>query len=168
MKLSDTVKSVEPDRETLRKLHQTIKKVTEDLDGMRFNTAISAMMELCNHLTKFEARPQSVLSTFVLLLSPFAPHLGEELWFALGHTKTLAYEPWPSYDDALTHEDTIEVPVQVNGKLRSKIQVPANIDDEKLRATALADERIRSLIEGKQIRKVIVVTGKLVNIVVSG
>jgi leucyl-tRNA synthetase len=168
MKLAGTVQAVEADRETLRRLHQTIKKVTEDLDGMRFNTAISAMMEFCNYLTKLEVRPQSVLQILVLLLSPFAPHLGEELWSALGHPNTLAYEPWPSHDEALTREDTIEIPVQVNGKLRAKIHVPADIDDETLRTTALADERIRGLIEGKQIRKVIIVPRKLVNIVVSG
>jgi leucyl-tRNA synthetase len=165
-KLTDSVQDVEPDRETLRKLHQTVKKVTEDLDGMRFNTALAAMMEFANHLTRLEVRPRSVLEAFVLILSPFAPHLGEELWSALGHTGTLAYEPWPKYDEALTQEDTIEVPIQVNGKLRSKVQVPADIDEETLRATALADARVRALIDGKQVRKVIVVARKLVNIVV--
>ncbi|MCC6416681.1 MAG: leucine--tRNA ligase [Gemmataceae bacterium] len=168
VQLADTVKDVEPDRGTQRKLHQTIKKVTEDLDGMRFNTAIAAMMELTNHLTTLDARPQRALGTFVLLLSPFAPHLAEELWRALGHTQTLAYEPWPAYDEALTQEDAIEVPVQVNGKLRSKVHVPADIDQEKLQAAALAEEKVRALIEGKQIRKVIVVPRKLVNIVVAG
>jgi leucyl-tRNA synthetase len=167
MKLAAGVQNAEPDRETRRRLHQTIKKVTEDLDNMRFNTAIAAMMEFANHLTKLEIRPRSVLEPFVLLLSPFAPHLAEELWSALGHPHTLAYEPWPTYDDALTRADQIEVPVQVNGKLRSKLIVPADIDEAGLRAAALADERIRGLIEGKQIRKVIVVPGKLVNIVIT-
>ncbi len=96
VQLVDTVQAVEPDRETLRKLHQTIQKVTEDLDGMRFNTAIAAMMEFTNHLTKLPVRPRVVFEPFVLLLNPFAPHLAEELWQALGHSKTLAYEPWPS------------------------------------------------------------------------
>jgi len=168
MKLSDAVGDVAPDRETLRRLHQTIKKVTEDLDGMRFNTAIAAMMEFTNFLTKLEVRPRSTLETLVLLLSPFAPHLAEELWSALGHSSSLAHQPWPSYDEALTRADEIEIPVQVNGKLRSKVIVPADIDEDGLKAAALADERIKSLIEGKQIRKVIVVPGKLVNIVVSG
>src|SRR5262245_54512754 len=149
-------------------LHQTIKKVTEDLEGMRFNTAISSMMELTNHLTPLDVRPRSVLDLLVLLLSPFAPHLAEELWSALGHRCTLAYEPWPTYEEALTRADEIEVPVQVNGKLRSKLMVPAGIDEEKLKAAALADEKIRGLVEGKQIRKVIVVPKKLVNIVVAG
>jgi leucyl-tRNA synthetase len=168
MKLAESVQDVPPDRETVRKLHQTIQKVTEGLDGMRFNTAISAMMEFCNHLNRLEVRPRSVLEPFVLILSPFAPHLAEELWNALGHAKALAYEPWPAFDQALTKADEIEVPVQVNGKLRSKVTVPADVDEDTLRTTALADERIRALVDGKQLRKVIVVPKKLVNIVVGG
>jgi leucyl-tRNA synthetase len=167
IQLADSVRAVEPDRDTLRKLHQTIRKVTEDLDSMSFNTAIAAMMEFSNHLTRLPVKPRAVVEKLVLLLAPFAPHLAEELWAALGHQETLAYEPWPAYDEQLTRAETIEVPVQINGKLRSKVTVPAGTDDETLRATALADERIRSLIEGKTIRKVIVVAGKLVNIVVS-
>jgi leucyl-tRNA synthetase len=169
MKLADAVQEAAPNRETLRKLHQTIQKVTEDLDGMRFNTAIAAMMELVNHLTQLPVRPRSVVETLVLMLAPFAPHLAEELWSVLGHSPTLAYERWPNYDEALTRADEVEVPVQVNGKLRSKITVPATIaiDETALRTAALADERIRGLIEGKQIRRIIVVPGKLVNIVAS-
>jgi leucyl-tRNA synthetase len=167
MKLLPSVQDAAPNKETLRKLHQTIQKVTEDLDALRFNTAISAMMELSNHLTHEEVRPKSVLETFVLLLSPFAPHLAEELWRALGHSGTIAYEPWPTYDPALTKADEIELPVQVNGKLRSKITVPADIGEAELREVALADARIKELIAGKQVRKVIVVPGKLVNIVVA-
>jgi leucyl-tRNA synthetase len=137
---AESVQDVAPDRETLRKLHQAIQKVTEDLDGMRFNTAI---------------------------VSPFAPHLGEELWRALGHAESLAYEPWPKFDPALAKEDLIEVPVQVNGKVRSKLTVPADVDDQALEQAALADERIRGLVDGKQIRMVKVVPKKLVNIVVA-
>jgi leucyl-tRNA synthetase len=167
VRLSEAVQEVEPDGETLRKLHQTIKKVMDDLDSMSFNTAIAAMMDFSNHLTKLSVRPRSALQTLVLLLSPFAPHLAEELWQALGHEQSLAYEPWPKYDPALTKADTIEVPVQINGKLRGKVTVPAGIDKAALQASALADERIRALTEGKQILKVIVVPGKLVNIVVA-
>jgi len=168
MKLAAAVKDVSADRDTLRKLHQTIRKVTEDLDAMRFNTAIAAMMELTNHLTGLTERPRAILETFVLLLSPFAPHLGEELWRALGHAQTLAYEPWPAFDEALTREDSIEIPLQVNGKVRSKVTVAPDIDQEALKSAALADEKIRALIEGKKVVKVIVVPGKLVNIVVAG
>lgn len=166
MKLAEAVQNVEPDRDTLRLLHQTIQKVTEDLDGLRFNTAIAAMMEFTNHLTKLPARPRSVLETFVLLLSPFAPHLGEELWQALGHGDTLAYEKWPTFDPSLTRQDTIEIPVQVNGKLRQRLTVPAGCDEGRTKEIALADEKVKGLLEGKQIKKVIVVPGKLVNIVV--
>ncbi len=159
------MKDVPPERETLRKLHQTIQKVTDDLDGMRFNTAIAAMMEFTNHLTPLAVRPRSVLEPFVLLLSPFAPHLAEELWHTLGHEETLAYEPWPAFDPALTKADEIEVPVQINGKVRLRLTVPADVDEEALKALALADPKVRELLGGKEPRKVIVVPKKLVNIV---
>jgi leucyl-tRNA synthetase len=166
VKLQGAVQEVEPDKETLRVLHQTIQRVTDDLEAMSFNTAISAMMELTNHLTKQTVRARSVLKTFVLLLSPFAPHLAEELWHAFGSTTTLAYEPWPSYDANLLKADTIEVPVQINGKLRGKLTVAADISKDALEQAALNDEKIKSQLEGKIVRKVIVVPGKLVNIVV--
>jgi leucyl-tRNA synthetase len=166
MRLSESVKDVPPEKETLRQLHRTIQRVTEDLDGMRFNTAIAAMMEFTNHLNPLSVRPLSVLKPFVLILSPFAPHLAEELWHLLGGGDTLAYEPWPKFDPALTKADEIEVPVQINGKVRLRLMVPAEISKEELEKAALADERVRPLIEGKQVRKVIVVPGKLVNIVV--
>src|SRR5262249_4780678 len=102
----------------------------------------------------------------LLLLSPFAPHLAEELWHALGQPNTLAYEPWPTYDEKLLKADEVEIPVQINGKLRAKLTVAAGIDQKTLEKTALADEKVRGLIEGKPIKKIIVVPGKLVNIVV--
>jgi leucyl-tRNA synthetase len=166
MRLSDAVKDGPPDKETLRQLHRTIQRVTEDLDGMRFNTAIAAMMEFTNYLTPLSERPRSVLKTFVLILSPFAPHLAEELWHVLGGGDSLAYEPWPPFDPALTKAEEIEVPVQINGKVRLRLTVPAEIRKDELEKTALADGRLRQLIEGKQVRKVIVVPGKLVNVVV--
>ena len=166
MKLHPAVQDAEPTPETLRLLHRTIKKVTEDLEGMRFNTAISAMMEFTNHLTPLTVRPKAVLEKFVLLLSPFAPHLGEELWARLGHANTLAYEAWPPFDPALCVDATIEVPVQVNGKLRAKLTVAPDIGKEALEAAARADDKVKAQLEGKQIKKVIVVPGKLVNIVV--
>jgi leucyl-tRNA synthetase len=166
LRLSEAVQDVPPDRETERMLHRTIQRVTEDLDAMRFNTAIAAMMELTNYLTPLPARPRRVLETFVLLLSPFAPHLAEELWRALGNNGTLAYEPWPPYDPELTKAEEIEVPVQVNGKVRARLKVPAGIDNAALEQAALADPGVRAQLEGKKVRKVIVVPGKLVNIVV--
>jgi leucyl-tRNA synthetase len=166
MGLSEAVQDVPPDKETLRQLHVTIQRVTEDLDGMRFNTAIAAMMEFNNHLTSLKVRPRSVLEPFVLLLAPFAPHLAEELWQVLGHRQTLAYESWPKFDPALTKTEETEIPVQINGKLRLRLMVPTDIDKAGLEKIALADKRVCALVEGKQVCKVIVVPGKMVNIVV--
>jgi leucyl-tRNA synthetase len=168
LKLQDSVQDVEPDKETKRLLHLTIKRVTDDLDKMSFNTAIAAMMEFTNHLTPQAVRPRSVLKTFALLLSPFAPHLAEELWRAVGGNApgSLAYEPWPTYDETLLVADEVEIPVQINGKLRAKLMVATGTDKATLEKIALADEKVRALLEGKTIKKVIVVPGKLVNIVV--
>jgi leucyl-tRNA synthetase len=168
VKLNDSVQDVEPDRETLRMLHRTIQRVTDDLDGMRFNTAISAMMELCNHLTPLEkGRPRKVLTTFVLLLAPFAPHIAEELWATLGHSQTLAYEPWPTFDPALLVEDQVEVPVQLNGKVKLRVMVASGLDAAALQADVMGRAEVQALLEGKAIKRVIVPPrGGLVNIVV--
>jgi len=166
VKLNDTVKDVAPGKETLRELHRCIQKVTEDTEEMRFNTAISAMMELTNYLTKQEVRPLSVLKPFVLLLAPYAPHAAEELWTALGHTTTLAYEPWPTFDPELVKADEIEIPVQINGKLRARLLVPADTDNAGLQAAALADEAVIQALAGATPKKIIVVPKKLVNLVV--
>src|SRR5205807_240996 len=140
--------------------------VTEDLDKLSFNTAIAAMMEFTNHLTPQAVRPRSVLKAFTLLLNPFAPHLAEELWHALTcppegkrQPGTLAYEPWPTYDESLLKADTVEIPVQVNGKLRAKLVVSTDVDKNTMEKAALADDKVRALIEGKAIKKVIVVPG---------
>jgi leucyl-tRNA synthetase len=167
VRLNATVRDVEPSRETLRELHRTIQRVTDDLDGMRFNTAIAAMMEFTNHLTPLSVRPRSVLEPFVLLLSPFAPHIAEELWRALGGAETLAYEPWPKYDPELLKVDEVEIPVQVNGKLKTRLTVPAGLDAEALQRMVLADKGVQHLLVGKTVRRVIVPPrGGLVNIVV--
>jgi leucyl-tRNA synthetase len=151
-----------------RLLHQTIQKVTDDIRNLAFNTAISRMMEFTNYFTTASERPREAMDKFVLLLSPFAPHIAEELWQALGHKQSLAYEPWPEFDPALAKEDTIELPVQVNGKLRSKVVVPAGADKDALESAARNDEKVRDLLSGKQVVKVIVVPGRLVNFVVKG
>jgi leucyl-tRNA synthetase len=167
VKLNETVQDVEPEAETLRLLHRTIQRVTEDLDDMRFNTAIAAMMEFTNHLTPLEVRPRRVLEPFVLLLSPFAPHLAEELWYALGHANTLAYEPWPKWDAALVKAEEVEIPVQVNGKIKVKLTLPADLDAAGLEKAALADPRVQAQIAGKEVQKVVVpARGGLVSIVV--
>jgi leucyl-tRNA synthetase len=164
--VNSAVKDVPPGKETLRLLHRTIQKVTEDTEGLRFNTAISAMMEFSNHLTKLEVRPRSVLEPFVLLLAPYAPHVAEELWRALGHTTTLAYEPWPKYDPAMTVADEIEIPVQIAGKVKARLKVPAAITDAELEAAALADETVKAQIAGKTVRRVIIRSGQMVSLVV--
>lgn len=160
------IKKQPPSQEQFRILHKTIKKVTEDLDGMRFNTAISAMMIFVNDFSKTETRPLEILEPFILLLAPFAPHLAEELWEKLGHSKTLAYEPWPVYDDAYLIESEEEVAFQVTGRVRSRALVPVDITDEELKKKALDDEKVKQWIEGKKIHKVIVIPHRLVNIVV--
>ncbi len=165
-KLHANVRDVPPDSETLRLLHRTIQKVTEDTDAQKFNTAISTMMEFVNHTTKLESRPLSVLSPFVLLLAPYAPHIAEELWATLGHSTTLAYEPWPQFDLALTKSSTIEIPVQVNGKMKVILTVPHDIDAATLEAVAKADPKIIEAIAGKTIRKVIAKPPQMLNLVV--
>jgi len=166
-RLLDSVQDVEPDTETLKLLHRTIFKLTEFAETMKFNTAIASMMEFSNHLTgKLTIRPKSVLETFVLLLAPYAPHICEELWEALGHTTTLAYEPWPKYDAKYLKDDEIEIPVQVNGKIKARLMVPAEIDGPALEALARADAKVIEAIGGKAIKKLVVVPKKMVNIVV--
>ncbi|MHC4176084.1 MAG: leucine--tRNA ligase [Planctomycetota bacterium] len=164
--LNPAVEDVEPTAEQNRVLHKTIKAVTEDIEQMAFNTAIARMMEFTNFFLKQDRRPRQVMGKFVLLLSPFAPHISEELWEVLGHDETLAFEPWPAFDESLIKEDTIEVPVQIGGKLRSRIQVPAEADKAALEAAARSDPRVAKLLEGKAIVKVIVVPGRMVNFVV--
>jgi leucyl-tRNA synthetase len=172
IKLSPAIKEVEATRAQLKTLHACIKKVTEDLDGLRFNTAISALMVFTNEAMTWETKPASVLRTFLQLLAPFAPHLAEELWEKLKaqssklKDESLTYAPWPQFDPALLVEDTLEIPVQVNGKLRDVIKVPADADNAALEAAAKASEKVKPFLEGKTIKKLIVVPGRLVNIAV--
>jgi leucyl-tRNA synthetase len=164
--LHAAVQDVPPGDEQNRVLHRTIMAVTQDTAHMEFNTAIARMMEFVNYFTKQDVRPRSAMEAFVGLLSPYAPHLAEELWQLLGHDQTLAYEPWPAFDQALTREDTIEVPVQILGKVRAKIRVAADATRDDIEAAARADQRVHSLIDGKHVVKVIVVPGRLINFVV--
>jgi len=152
------------DTEVLKSLHKTIRKVTEDIEELRFNTAISAMMIFLNVAMKKEKITRETASTFVKLLSPFAPHLGEELWQLTGHDCTLAYEPWPVADEKYLKEDTFECPVSVNGKMRFKIELPVDLSREEVTRIVLADERAQKWI-GDATPKVIVVPNRIVNIV---
>jgi len=168
MQLGAAIVDRPPTAEENRVLHQTIRAVTDDVAGLSFNTAISRMMEFTNYFTAASERPRSVMERFILLLSPFAPHVAEELWQALGHDSSLAHEPWPKFDPLAAKEDTVEIPVQINGKVRSKIIVPTGADAATMEAVARADERIAELLAGKKVVKVIPVPGKLINFVVKG
>jgi leucyl-tRNA synthetase len=163
---SRAVIEAEPPLEQRRLLHQTIKKVTEDLEALRFNTAIAQMMVFTNEVTKLKTRQRGLLEPFVLLLSPFAPHIAEELWERLGKAPSVATQPWPQYDPALVASERLTIPIQVNGKLRSKIEVPADSSEEQVVSLARQDAKLSEWLQGKTPRKVIYVEKKLVNFVV--
>ena len=149
-----------------RLLHQTIKKVTEDIEGMRYNTAIAAMMEFLNEAIHWSPVPRSAVESFVLLLSPFAPHLAEECWSRLGHGESLAYAAWPEWNADFLVEAHVEIVVQVNGKVRGRVVVPKDAEAAYVLALAKADAAVAPYLDGKTIRKEIVVPGKLINLVV--
>jgi leucyl-tRNA synthetase len=146
--------------------HQTVKKVTEDYEALRFNTAISQLMVFINEAYKADVLPKAYMEGFVKLLAPVCPHIGEELWQKLGHEDTITYEPWPEYDESKLVEDEVEIVVQINGKVRAKLLMPKDATKEQMEQQALEDEKIKEHIDGKTVRKVITVPGKLVNIVV--
>ncbi|PKV78815.1 leucine--tRNA ligase [Nocardia fluminea] len=164
-----TVKATDaaPSDETLRLVHRTIAGVDEDLAALRDNTAGAKLIELTNHLTKNypTGAPRAAVEPLVLMLAPLAPHIAEELWERLGHTTSLAHGPFPAADPALLVADSVEYPIQVKGKVRSRIQVPADADPASIEAAALADEKVIALLDGQAPRKIIVVPGKMVNIV---
>jgi len=183
IQLSPAIKDIQPTPAQLKTLHACIKKVTEDLDSLRFNTAISALMVFVNEAMTWEAKPAVVMRDFLILLQPFAPHLAEELWkklstvhspqsavltgdSGLGTRDSLSYAPWPKFDPALLVESELEIPVQVNGKLRDVIKVPANATQADLETAAKNSIAVKPFIDGKTVKKVIVVPKKLVNIVV--
>ncbi|UOF91594.1 leucine--tRNA ligase [Fodinisporobacter ferrooxydans] len=157
----------QPGTGTLERIyHQTVKKVTEDYEGLRFNTGISQLMVFINEAYRTDVLPKSFMEGFTKLLSPIAPHIAEELWEKLGHAKTLAYEAWPTYEESKLVEDEIEIVVQFNGKLKAKLMIPAAATKEQMEELVLSQPSVKEQLEGKSIRKLIVVPGKLVNIVV--
>jgi leucyl-tRNA synthetase len=165
-----TVANNEAPEELARLLHRTIVGVDGDYENLRFNTAISKLIELNNALTQHvnagNVAPRSVVEPMVQMLSPMCPHLAEELWRRLGNDQTVTYVPFPTADPALLVEDSVEVPVQVNGKVRSRISIAPDADQDAHLAVAMADPKVISAIEGKSVVKTIVVPGRTVNIVV--
>ncbi|WP_332633878.1 leucine--tRNA ligase [Halalkalibacter flavus] len=149
-----------------RVYHQSVKKITEDMTELRFNVAISQMMVFINEGYKQEVLPRELMAGFVKMLSPIAPHLAEELWEKLGHTGTISYEQWPTFDESLLVENEVEVVVQINGKVKAKLLIPADATREQMEEIAKDDEKVQAAIGEKSVRKIIAVPGKLVNIVV--
>ena len=164
----DTPGQQELATDTLRALHRTIAGVAEDYAALRNNTAAAKLIEYTNHLTKKhrDSLPRAAVEPLVLMAAPLAPHLAEELWLRLGHTTSLAHGPFPESDPAYLVEDTVEYPVQVNGKVRGRVVVAADADDAAVKAAALADDKVQAFLAGAEPRKVIVVAGRLVNLVV--
>jgi len=163
-KLTNAPASSEPDLQ--RSLHKTIRKITSDTETLQMNTAIAQMMIFTNDATSAATLPREIVGTFLRLLSPYAPHICEEVWQRLGENELIAHAEWPSWDSELVQDETITIVIQVNGKKRDELQVSRDTDKDELERLALASENARKFIDGKDPKKVIVVPGRLVNIVV--
>jgi leucyl-tRNA synthetase len=168
--LSPRIQDIAPDKSQVKLVHATIKKVTEDIESLSFNTAISQMMVFVNSFTNVEKIPVTAMRTLLVLLNSFAPHLTSELWEKLGakfqvEPADIVRQTWPDYDKALLIEDEVEIVVQINGKMRARLKVPTNANEETLKKAAFALPKIAESIAGKEIRKVVIVPNKLVNIV---
>jgi leucyl-tRNA synthetase len=164
------VSEAEADDETRRGLHRAVAAVRDDMGELKFNTAIARLTELNNRLTQVagaDGPPREAVEPLVLMVAPLAPHVAEELWQRLGHPESLAHEPFPRADPAYLVEDEVEIPVQVDGKVRARVCVAADADGATLEAAARADERVAALLDGAEVRKVVVVPGRMVNFVTS-
>ena len=164
--LLDSVQDVEPSEEQCRLWHRTLDKVNHDFEALRFNTAIAQLMVLVNGLTRDAVRPRCILEDLALMLAPMAPHLAEELWSRLGHDASLSRQPFPQADPAWLKEDQIEIPVQVNGKVRARLTVAADIDAESIQELALSDERVQEHTRNREIKKILYIPGRMVTIAV--
>jgi len=164
-KLHERIQDVPGEDSFRRTWHKSLKKVGEDYEGLRFNTAISQMMIFVNDAYKTEVLPKEALKHFVQMLSPIAPHIAEELWEKLGEQGSVSYAPWPAYDPSLVVDAEVEIVVQVNGKIADRVSIAADLDEAGMQAIAMDSEKVQALIAGRTIRKVVVVKGKLVNIV---
>ena len=165
--LCAAVQDKAPNDEQNRVLHRTIREVTNDIAALEFNTAIARMMEFVNYFTKQDERPRAAMESFVLLLSPFAPHIAEELWRVLGRSDTLAYEPWPEFDLQLVAQEVVTIPVQVGGKVRDRIEVPRGTPESRVRELVLERERVRKFMGGRTLKKLVYVQDRLVNLVLA-
>jgi leucyl-tRNA synthetase len=163
--LAARTREEELDLETKKLMHRTVKKVQGDIEGMRFNTVVSALMIFTNHLASLSAPPREAFEKLVLCLAPFAPHLSEELWRGLGHEESISTAPWPAHDETYCVDDTVEVPVQVNGKVRGRVVLGTDATEEDARAAALADRGVQASLEGKTLVKLIYVSGRVLNLV---
>ena len=155
-----------PNDDQMRLLHRTISKVDSDTESLSFNTAISQMMTFVNEMTASESRPRDILEPFCLLLAPYAPHLAEELWQVLGHDHSLLWESFPQAEEQWLAVSKVEVPVQINGKVRTRMEVETEISEEQIRELVLADERVQEYTEGKDLVKFVWIPGRMVNLVV--
>ena len=165
-RLFESVSAEPATEDQLKAINACVAKVTEETEGMRFNTAIAAMMEFTNAATKWDAKPAEALEPFALLLSPYAPHLSEELWSKLGREGSNAYETWPTADESLLVEDTITLAVQVNGKMRGKVELAADASQDDAMDAAMAQENIAKFVtDPDAIKKIIYVPGKILNVV---
>jgi leucyl-tRNA synthetase len=163
--LSTTLQDAEPTKAQQKITHATIKKVTNDIEALAFNTAISQMMIFVNAFTNAEVVPVAAMRTFLVLLNPFAPHITSELWRQLKSRGEITEQSWPAYDETLLVEDEVEIVLQVNGKVRDRITMPLDSTGEQLEAAARANEKVRNAVGSQTIRKVVVVPKKLVNLV---
>ncbi|RCK77453.1 MAG: Leucyl-tRNA synthetase [Ignavibacteriae bacterium] len=165
-KINASLKDIPLSVEQERILHQTIKKVTNDIETLNFNTAISQMMIFVNSFINLDVKPLSAMKIFIKILSPFAPHLAEEIWSRLGNSQSIVFEPWPEYDEEKTKEDMIEMVIQVSGKVRAKLQIPLDSTEDLVKDLAMKQESVKKYIEGKEITKIIFIKNKLLNIVI--
>ncbi len=163
--LQDKVSKKESEDVT-RELHKTIKKVSEDIEEMKYNTAVAQMMILVNKMQAAESVSKKTFETFLIIFAPFAPHVAEELWQALGHKKSITLEAWPKFDAKLAKDETIELPVQINGKLRATINVPADISEDEAKELALAEENVQKHLSGQKVKKAVYVPGRMINFVI--
>ncbi len=164
--LNPAITSAVPSGEVNVLLHQTIKAVSDDMEHLRFNTAISQLMVLTNRLTSESSIPRAAVEALVLMVAPLAPHLGEELWQRLGHAKSLTHEPWPAYDPRVLHVFEVQLVVQVNGKVRARVTVPSEATESQIQQAVLADASVKKFVDGQTVKQCIVVPKRLVNIVI--